>query len=321
LSAERIALDERFAAGDRSASLIAALDKLGESEPDAGLFRRQGICLMEARQFDDAKTAFRRALTLDHSDNISKRRLMVLEMEPPTSPKKSSSKPRKASPARKTISQDAAKAHFLRVFPLGFLDPGYLAEERNYKWAAHLQWEAELGESVFEQLLGERNFQEVSSRLRGVVSKNKLNLPSTFELMALNRLTMNSETQSILAEHIHGLVYGNDHAAALERFTVALQRVSVKGSDPFKWPIVTLFPFIAHPARHMFVKPEATKAAAARIGTEINYKTLPNALTYGRVLELAQRLMEDLADLKPRDFMDVQGFIWVAHSDAYAIRA
>ena len=66
---------------------------LADSEPDAGLFRRLGICLYDLNQLEPAKAAFKRALSLDHSDMISKRRLSLIEMRP--APKvKATPKPR-----------------------------------------------------------------------------------------------------------------------------------------------------------------------------------------------------------------------------------
>ena len=218
-----------------------------------------------------------------------------------------------------SLSQEQARQKFLRAFPLGFADPGYYEEERRYKSEANKDWQARLSREVFRRLLSERDYEGISQALRSILSKNKLNLPSTFELMAINRLTMNPESQPIVAEHLYALIYGNDFGSELDRFVLALQRLNTKGLKPFTWPVVTLFPFIADPTRHMFVKPEATKVAAARLGIELNYKSIPNVVTYGRVMELTQRLLDDLKDLRPADLIDIQSFIWVTHSDGYGI--
>lgn len=312
MSHERAALDDRFAQGQR-ATLIEGYQRLSETEPDAGLFRRLGMCLAETGQVEPAKAAFRRAIAMDHSDSISKRRLLQLEIAVAKPPAKPRAVPGVSSARRSNLSHEEAKRHFLRVFPLGFSDPKYLADERNYKWGSHVQWQETLARPMYEGLLSSGNHAEACYRLRLVISRNKVNLPSPFELMALNRLTTNAETQKLVAEHVHSLVYGTDFGGALDQFVLALQRVSAKGSKPFTWPIVTLFPFIADPVRHMFVKPAATKDAAARLGFELNYKSLPNALTYDRVMDLVQMLMDDLKELAPRDLIDVQSFIWVTH--------
>jgi hypothetical protein len=85
LSSERIDLDEQFMAGGRAA-LIDAYIALSESEPEAGLFRRLGICLHDSGDNERAKVAFKKAMSMDHSDTISKRRLMRIEFVP--APKK-----------------------------------------------------------------------------------------------------------------------------------------------------------------------------------------------------------------------------------------
>ena len=46
-------------------------------------------------------------------------------------------------------------------------------------------------------------------------------------------------------------------------------------------------------------------------------KPSPNWLTYSSLLELARILTTDLRDLKPRDMIDIQSFIWVQGSDEY----
>jgi hypothetical protein len=60
----------------------------------------------------------------------------------------------------------------------------------------------------------------------------------------------------------------------------------------------------------MFLKPVATKRMAAACDVQLNYKSAPNILTYRSLLELSDRLAVELAELKPRDRIDLQSFIW-----------
>ena len=39
--------------------------------------------------------------------------------------------------------------------------------------------------------------------------------------------------------------------------------------------------------------------------------------TYGDVLAFAKQVKRDLADLEPRDLIDIQSFLWVQGSDEY----
>ena len=84
------------------------------------------------------------------------------------------------------------------------------------------------------------------------------------------------------------------------------------------WPVVTVFGSIARPRVHLFVKPLTTKRAAEAYAFDLRYESTPSWATYASVLEMAHTMREDLADLRPRDLIDIQSFIWVLGSDEYA---
>jgi len=79
-----------------------------------------------------------------------------------------------------------------------------------------------------------------------------------------------------------------------------------------------VFGFIAQPRRHVFLKPLTTRRAAAAYGFDFRYESRPNWGTYSSLREFCMRLQEDLQDLRPRDLIDIQSFIWVLGSDEYA---
>jgi hypothetical protein len=83
------------------------------------------------------------------------------------------------------------------------------------------------------------------------------------------------------------------------------------------WPVVTVFGFIAQPETHMFLKPTVTRVAAREYGFDFHYESRPSWETYASLLEFARVVRRDLADLRPRDMIDIQSFIWVQGSDEY----
>ena len=83
------------------------------------------------------------------------------------------------------------------------------------------------------------------------------------------------------------------------------------------WPIVTVIGFIAQPDRHIFLKPNVTRAAATAYGFDFEYASRPNWGTYQSLLAFAGKIRRDQRDLRPRDMIDLQGFIWVQGSDEY----
>lgn len=77
-----------------------------------------------------------------------------------------------------------------------------------------------------------------------------------------------------------------------------------------RWTTVTYFLFMKEPGGHVLVKPKLFQRFADVVGEEINYRMEPNWHTYHNCLNLAIRLKSMLSDLRPRDLMDVQSFMW-----------
>jgi len=77
-----------------------------------------------------------------------------------------------------------------------------------------------------------------------------------------------------------------------------------------KWTIATYFRFLAELETQMFLKPEATKAAAEACGFELNYRQDLNWRTYETLLAFSAFLKEALEALRPVYIIDLQGFIW-----------
>ena len=84
------------------------------------------------------------------------------------------------------------------------------------------------------------------------------------------------------------------------------------------WPLVTVFGFIAQPQTHIFLKPTVTRVAAREYGFDFQYTSRPSWPTYASLLEFARVVRRDIADMRPRDMIDIQSFLWVQGSDEYA---
>jgi hypothetical protein len=83
------------------------------------------------------------------------------------------------------------------------------------------------------------------------------------------------------------------------------------------WPLVTVFGFIAQPESHIFLKPNVTRVAAKRYDFDFYYQSRPAWDTYASLLEFGAAVRRDVRDLRPRDMIDIQSFIWVQGSDEY----
>ena len=60
-----------------------------------------------------------------------------------------------------------------------------------------------------------------------------------------------------------------------------------------------------------------TKAAAKKYDYYLIYKPAPSWETYESMLDFAATIKKDINNLKPRDMIDLQSFIWVLGSDEY----
>jgi hypothetical protein len=106
-------------------------------------------------------------------------------------------------------------------------------------------------------------------------------------------------------------------AARFDRWCGVVGSLPRRQTRVLTWPVVTVFGFIAQPDRHMLLKPNVTRVAAAQYGVEFHYQSRPNWNTYSELLALASTVRADLRDLAPRDLIDIQSFLWVQGSDEY----
>ena len=205
---------------------------------------------------------------------------------------------------------------FLRYFPAGFRDETYVAWERGYKWEAHERWQELLEQSTHRALLKAGDYAEVAAR--AVRIESRTNLLFSFEKMALRDAVKAATGARTFAEGLYDFLYGaGDTARKFERWCAAVAALPRRQTRVLTWPLVTVFGFIAQPGTHIFLKPNVTRTAAREYGFDFQYKSRPSWATYASLLEFAANVRRDLRDLRPRDMIDIQSFMWVQGSDEY----
>jgi hypothetical protein len=224
------------------------------------------------------------------------------------------------SPARTAplVSAAALRARrkFLRFFPGGFQDETYLDWERGYKWEAHQRWQELLGQAAYRALLRAGRFSEIAAR--AVRIESRTNLLFSFEKMALRDAVRQTRGARVFAEALYAFLHdGNGGAEAFDRWVAAVASLPRRQTRVLTWPLATVFGFIAQPDRHFFLKPMVTRKAARVLGLDLPYRSRPAGDLYERLLDLARGLRRELRDLRPRDMIDVQSFLWVLGSDEY----
>jgi hypothetical protein len=205
---------------------------------------------------------------------------------------------------------------FLRHFPKGFRDETYVDWERGYKWAAHERWDSTLDRPAFRALLAEGKYSEIAAR--AVTIESRTNLLFSFEKMALRDAVKSPAGAQAFAQGLYDFLHAAGNVEQKFR-----RWVDVVGSLPRKqtrvltWPLVTVFGFIAQPDTHIFLKPNVTRMAAKAYGFDFRYQSRPTWDTYASLLQFAETVRRDQRDLRPRDMIDLQSFIWVQGSDEY----
>ena len=209
-----------------------------------------------------------------------------------------------------------AKRKFHRFFPDGFRDETYLAWERDYKWQAHQEWLQHLNADAFRRALDDKRYKEVAGRAVRIEAGRSLLF--SFEKMALRDAVRDVSGAKIFAQGLFEFLYGGSPMKArFETWCAVVEALPRKQTRVLTWPFVTVFGFIAQPKTHIFLKPNTTKEAARALGLTFNYTSRPNWTTYSDYLELANTVRAGIRDMRPRDMIDIQSFLWVQGSEEY----
>ena len=244
--------------------------------------------------------------------------LTQISTRPPPPSAREPKRARKTSPPTVAEQRKASKARrkFLRVFPGGFRDETYIDWERNYKWEAHKKWETALGKPAIQALIETKRFEEIAATATRIESRT--NLLFSFEKMALRDAVRSPAGAKMFALALFDFLHGTKPIE--QRFTDWVDAVAGLPRHKTRvptWPLVTVFGFIAQPATHFFLKPTVTREAARRYGAEFQYASRPSWQLYKGLLDFVAKVRGDIRDMRPRDMIDMQSFLWVQGSDEY----
>ena len=237
--------------------------------------------------------------------------------------------PRYTSKTAHLLSKRLGTAQRIKLFqkhyPLGFEDPGSIGDarsgERSCKWRAHQLYLETLGGGQAEALSADGRTDELQTRFLALESE--VNLLSPYEKTAFRGAIENPDAAS---QFFLSLVKVLDEPGtaekrwwrdldtwpAFDQLVSAVESLPAVGkSSPVKWTVLTLFPYLAQPDRHMFLKPEPTKKCAKRMAFKLLYTPRLNWSTYRQLLEMSHCLLDELKPLGAKDLIDVQSFIWL----------
>jgi hypothetical protein len=196
------------------------------------------------------------------------------------------------------IGFSGARNRFLYWFAGGFQSTNYLAAERNYKVEAKSKLDGSVPLSYAATAAGYG--EAILSIFRAT------NLLSPFEKVRLQDVLRGPNADSFIRA-------AAEFTLNASQSTLLDMERALKPHESAKWTVVSYLPFLWRPEAHMFLKPEATKDFASRVGHRFasDYEAQLHIGVYRSLLDLAGQTEAELSDLKPRDRIDVQSFIWV----------
>lgn len=219
-------------------------------------------------------------------------------------------------PAKGARGALKSRRKFLKFFPKGFYDQKYIDWERGYKWEAHERWLETLDRDEHRKLIRDGEHAEVARR--AVTIESRTNLLFSFEKMALRDAVKSPKGARAFAEGLYEFLYGRgSDQTRFEGWCETVANLPRRQTRVLTWPLLTVFGFLAQPEEHFFLKPMVTRRAAQEYGFDFEYRSRPNWETYSHLLDFARSVSDDLSDLRPRDMIDIQSFLWVQGSDEY----
>ncbi len=170
-------------------------------------------------------------------------------------------------------------------------------------------WDEQLHRTEYRSLLRRKQYGGIAAR--AVRLESGTNLLFSFDKMAIRDAVRSPEGARQFAEGLYDFIYGpGGLAKKCERWGAVVSGLPRKQTRVLTWPVVTVFGFSALPGEHIFLKPNVTRKTALEYGYEFEYRSRPEWITYANYLDFA-RVRRDLRDLRPRDMIDIQSFLWI----------
>jgi hypothetical protein len=172
-----------------------------------------------------------------------------------------------------------------------------------------------MGEGEGARLVAEGDVGELVKRAVRL-EKHLVLVPGTFEAGTLKRALQDPEAAGPFFAALFEVLAGPPARARTEKLLAAAGALGVEPA--LAWPIATVFPFVADPARHVFLWPRTACAAAERLGCDLRYEATPGWTTYAALRAFSAQLLPKLAPLGARDFVDVEAFLHATASSRAA---
>jgi 5-methylcytosine-specific restriction protein B len=193
----------------------------------------------------------------------------------------------------------------------GFEHPGFNAEEVAYKQKTVGYVREVLGKDTLRHLLETNRLDQFLNYFEDACKHNNLlyrNSPKTGDYAILYAEGLEKRS---FCEALFGLLHGEGESPVrLERYLVYVREHRL----PNRWAFPTYLLFFSDPENDYFVKPTVTRWFLDLIGAKDLYSAAPSGEAYAAILGLVKQAQSELGQFGVRDMIDVQSFLFVAHS-------
>jgi hypothetical protein len=163
-----------------------------------------------------------------------------------------------------------------------------------------------MGGGEGERLLAAGQVRELVKRAL-LVEKHLVLVPGTFEPGTLKQAFEDPDAALPFFAALFEALAAPPARARMEKLFAAADALDVEPA--LAWPVATVFPFLADPARHVLLWPRITCAAAERLGCDLRWDAAPNWPTYAALRAFSAQLLARLGASGARDFIDIEAFL------------
>ena len=197
----------------------------------------------------------------------------------------------------------------------GFASSRYQAEERDYKISLLEEWRTLVSNESLGFAISGVSPESVATEIGALLTKSNL-LPWRYNEVV--RSFPNSDAARSFLIALKALLFDGAsdepdvdgfNSALMPSYRSELNETAVK---PASHCIPSLALWLTYPDKHFFVRPELYNRANRVLmgGTPEGQGEVMTSAYYQSALQFATNLRDALAELNPRDMIDVQGFCW-----------
>jgi hypothetical protein len=193
----------------------------------------------------------------------------------------------------------------------GFASNRYLTEERTYKANLSDEWHKLVSNESLQVAISGASPESFVKQVAALLTKSNL-LPWRYSSVLRSFSDVESAKSFLSALRVllfEGANIDNFNAALMPRYQSELNETAIK---PASHCIPSLALWLTYPNEHFFLRPELyNRTNRVLVGkvAERQGEVMTNEY-YSSAVQFAANLRDALAELNPRDMIDVQGFCW-----------